>query len=457
MVAAVDGAGARSLVALSGELRFTLKQQTPAWPPDGRTILVPAWRGVFHCTVVAVDAGTGATSEVRGEWLWLGSVQWMPDGKSFVIHGRTNSDNTAQLWQVAYPSGERRRITNAVNGYQGVSLAGDGRVLATVQYTLQGTTRVVPAGGGEGTALAFRSGRDAGGGGLAWTPDGHHLVFTAQAAGRWQVWIAPADGGEARQLTRYETALPFPGSPVVSPDGRDIYYCLYGEENARICRMGIDGSDQGVLTTGPIETVPLVSPDNQWVYFSSVAVAKGRCTAMKMKVDGSQVSPLSKADFMGWSVSPDGTELLGVLRSDDRKRAELAVLPVRGGAPRLLGETFSSERDLRDPSFTPDGALVTYTAQRNGRWNVYGRPRLRHHLEPRGPRRLDRHPRVVSRRAEPQWPEPAWKRGVGPASEVGRGVALPIGQPRRLEPASPPPTGRPSAIGAIDATIRPAT
>src|SRR6266513_711318 len=69
-----------------------------------------------------------------------------------------------------------------------------------------------------------------------WSPDGRSLVFVRAPAGevkpkneeerdrgvgKGQLWLLPADGGEARQLTRARWGA---GDPAWSPDGASIVY-----------------------------------------------------------------------------------------------------------------------------------------------------------------------------------------------------------------------------------------
>jgi len=376
MIAGVDGSGARIVAAPSSGMKFLA--EAPSWSPDGRTILVPASESSLKFGMMAVDVATGAIAQIGENWLFARNVKWMPDGRSFVMDGIDRlATGQPQLWQVTYPSGERQRITNDLNGYVGVSLSADGRMLATVQGTTESKIWLLPgpalsergeSKGGEAREVPIAAGRTIATNGLSWTPDGR-LVFTAESAGFRQVWIAGLDGLEARQLTSGEAVT---SSPVVSPDGRWIYY-VSAAQAVNIWRMGIDGSDQKALTTGAEAFRPILSVDGQWVYYT--ATVNGQNMPMRMKADGSDQSKVGDTVFAPMDLSPDGTRLLGMAWNQEKQRSECAVLPVAGGAVRLLGDLGATGGEIPNTCrWGRDGTSISYVAVREGRMNTFTRP-----------------------------------------------------------------------------------
>ena len=59
------------------------------------------------------------TPEHYGEsgkgWGAFDDLAWMPDGRSFLLDGISPGLTTQQIWQVSYPGGEARRVTNDLN------------------------------------------------------------------------------------------------------------------------------------------------------------------------------------------------------------------------------------------------------------------------------------------------------------------------------------------------------
>ena len=42
----------------------------------------------------------------------------------------------------------------------------------------------------------------------AWSPDGSRIAFMSNRGGAWGIWVIPAAGGEAAQITQLEEQLP---------------------------------------------------------------------------------------------------------------------------------------------------------------------------------------------------------------------------------------------------------
>ena len=53
----------------------------------------------------------------------------------------------------------------------------------------------------------------------SWSNDGRWIYFASKRTGRWEVWKAPADGGQAVQVTKHGGFAAFE-----SRDGQSVYY-----------------------------------------------------------------------------------------------------------------------------------------------------------------------------------------------------------------------------------------
>ena len=361
MIANVDGSNARQLAALSPPEQFQLT--APSWSPDGRTILagVQSLRDGPHNAVTAVDVASAAASNIGGRWAFTNDLEWMPDGRSFVVSAADFGSQSPQLWQVMWPGGERRRVTNDLNTYIGVSVSGDGASIATVQVEASANIWVVDLNGpaGNATQITRGRGRNDGNGGGAWLPDGR-IVFTSTATGRQELWIMDADGGNARALTG--DAAPSQ-APSASPDGRFIVFQRPEAQGMYLLRMAVDGSGTERITKDGSEFFPIVSPDSRWVYYNSPA--SGQPRPFKIPIDGGTPVPLADGYFRPLDVSPDGTQLLGIGWDQTERRSTLATLATAGGAITLLPlQVFGPA------AWSPDGRSITRAEVGDGRTTI---------------------------------------------------------------------------------------
>ena len=363
MIANADGSGIRQLSSMTESEQFQLIAL--AWSPDGHTILVPvqALKDVPHQAIAAVDVATAAAQVVGGRWGIAREVDWMPDGRSFVVSAVDYGGQTLQLWQVMFPSGERRRITNDLNTYTGVSVARDGSAIATVQNETSSNVWVVDVQDPSKLTqvTSGRSGFD-GVAGLSWTDRGQ-IVYLSSASGRPEVWAMQADGSNQRALTN--EALP-PLFVSASRDGRSVVFQSPNASGMFLKRTSLDGANVETLTKGGSEFAPIVSPDGRWVYYFSLA--SGRPRPFKVSIEGGEPVALTDLNFRATSVSPDGSTLLGVGWDENVRRSSYATLPVTGGTPTLLSLGVTGLGD-----WSPDGKEITYPDLRNGVANIFQR------------------------------------------------------------------------------------
>lgn len=94
---------------------------------------------------------------------------------------------------------------------------------------------IASTGGGPPRPFTADEGRDAS---PVWSPDGRWVAFLSTRAGKrmgrkkavMQLWVMPADGGEARQLTFFKAGVTQPGW---SPDGRHLTFISRGSLDRR--------------------------------------------------------------------------------------------------------------------------------------------------------------------------------------------------------------------------------
>jgi Tol biopolymer transport system component len=331
MIAASDGTGLREL-APAGASSFELV--AAPWSPDGRTIAVLGHvtvNGAVRFRLIGVDAETGALSPFGGDWDYLDALAWMPDSRSVVVSASEVDATAIQLWQVTWPTGERRRISSGSNGYQGVSIAADGRTIATIEGEVHSGIWIYPMTGGPGRQITSTVHGSPGGGGLTWTPSGRIVYgMSPSAASFFQLFGMDRDGGHNGQLTTLKVVA---YQPTASLDGKAIYFTgsVTDAASSQIWRIPQEGGEPVRLTTGRSDSNPHVSPDGRWVYYN--VNEDGRTKAMKISAEGGTPVALTSPEggFNIDGVSLDGTRLHGFAWNTDGHRRQAATVPTGGG------------------------------------------------------------------------------------------------------------------------------
>lgn len=354
-----DGSGERKLATRKRSERFD--SEGPAWSPDGRVIAISVGGvdagGGYH-TVVGIDVESGEQKPITPRrWYEGGQVAWRTDGGGLVLVA------DEQVWQLSYPGGEARKITNDANQYIGISLTADSSALVTVQLDNESSIWVAPS-DDVGSAHPVTSGAFEGFRGLSWTPDGK-IVYSSMASGNWDIWLMAADGTGRKQLTADEVSE---DQPSVSADGRYIVFASTGH----IWRINIDGSDPQQLTNGPGEGWPECSPDGKWVVYAS-----GSPNLWKMPIEGGDPVPVTGMISTVPAISPDGKLIAFRSRNPADPFPKISVMSFEDG--RLL-KAFDIQPttiivgDYKVLRWTPDGGGLAYIDTRTGAANIWVRP-----------------------------------------------------------------------------------
>jgi Tol biopolymer transport system component len=270
------------------------------------------------------------------------------------------------MWEIPYPNGTPRRLTDNLNPFSGLSITSDGNTIISVENDFRSGIWVSPNGDVK-NARQITSGKGRYPG-ISWTPDGH-LVYATNATGDFELWKMKPDGSAPKQLTNDRLIK---DSPVVSPDGRYIVYSAVGEK-AGIWRLNADGSNPVELTNGVNEQTPEVSPDSRWVLYT--AWTSGKMAIWRVPIEGGAAEQLSTLHSMfGPRVSRDGTRIAVILVQDDTKKVSIAIIPFEGGEPIKefeVAQTIDMSFSVR---WTPDGKGLVYVDGARGFGNLWRQP-----------------------------------------------------------------------------------
>ena len=315
-------------VSRSGELAISLRRRVAA--------------GFVRTGTLARVSGAGGSSprEVLEDVHW---ADWSADGQTLAV-----VRDFGPLNRLEYPIGTVLYQTSGWISHPRVSPRGD-RV-AFVDHPIKnddgGTVAVVDR-RGDRKALSRPFGSAQG---LAWSPSGREVWFTAAALGNRDLYSVTLSG---RQMTRARVA----GSLTlhdISADGR----ALIARETMRIGTLGLSpGVDrERELTWLDWSLARDLSSDGRTFLFVEGGEGGGPGYSFYLRqTDGSP--PIRLGEGSGESISPDGKWVLSVIHPTSE--AQLMAYPTGAGEIRK----FPSEGlKVQTASWTPDGRQIVFSA-----------------------------------------------------------------------------------------------
>jgi Tol biopolymer transport system component len=366
-----------------------LERGGPSWSPDGKAIAASAKviGGSWHPELLEVGPSGGPLVPMKipstPDWFTIDQVVWLPDGSSLLAVVQADPRaalDFGQIWQLYYPNGSARRITDDLDDYSGVSLSKDGKSLVTVQNQLGGNIWVGPA---NDTMRLHQITNEPfnmeGVNGLDWAPDGD-LVYASVEGGSHEIWTMNSDGTNRQQLT----SSPPNSRPRVTSSGRSIVFGSGRNGSENIWEMNLDGSNPRQLTHTGFAVRFDISSDSKWLVYT--AFDSGTGVIYKMPLEGGSPAEIAATPIrisqaqLGASplaLSPDGKWIAVLAAMDQPQTAGLVfeIVPLDGGnLKRLKAPLLSFEEVFQPLKWTPDGKGLIFIHSENGASNLWIQP-----------------------------------------------------------------------------------
>jgi dipeptidyl aminopeptidase/acylaminoacyl peptidase len=225
---------------------------------------------------------------------------------------------------------------------------------------------LAPADGGEARAFTAESKVTSS---PNWSPDGRWLAFVSdregtaagkdekerkkQGKGKPQIWLIPTDGGEARQFTFMEHGA---SAPVWSPDSKRLLF------SAQVGPADEENEEGEKLPKARVI-------DRLWYRLDGVGfIYERRSHLFLLDIAGGEARQLTDGDWddrdAAWS--PDGTQVaFASNHAEDRWRlpgADIYTLSLKDGQAGALRCLTDSSLDSAAPSWSPDGKTIAFLA-----------------------------------------------------------------------------------------------
>src|SRR5712692_168887 len=297
---------------------------------------------VQGATLARSPLGGGAPREMLHDVL---AADWAPNGTLAVAH------YVGGRMRLEYPIGKTLYETSGWVSDLRFSPAGDKIAFLDHPYWPddRGWVAVVDLAGNKKTLSGEWEAED----GLAWSPNGNEIWFTATSAGVDRSLFAVALSGKQRLV------LSVPGSLRlydIYPDGR----VLLSAGHERVGMMGTteaDGKDHDLSWSG-WTIASDISPDGKWVLFDEQSEFAGSNYIVAARtIEGSP--PVKLGDGFAGMYSPDGKWVTSIIPSQSR---HFLLLPTGAGEPKDV--PVSGLDQLNAVDFMPDGKVILIGSER---------------------------------------------------------------------------------------------
>lgn len=281
--------------------------------------------GILSSRLETVDIFTGKRKIIHQDPGRFEAPNWMPDGKNILF----NQGGSIYTVSVDGTNLQKLNTGSANRNNNDHVISFDGKMLAISSHRegMPGggsTVYVLPLSGGEPRLITDSTPSYLHG----WNPNGKELVYTAQRISRsaaYNIYKKSVNGGPEVQLTFNEQGLA--DGPEYSPDGKWIYYNDNRTGTMQIWRMKPDGTGQEQLTFDEWNNwFPHISPDGKWMVFLSFPPS------------------VNAGDHPFY------------------KRVMLRLMPVNGGAPKVIAYLFGGQGTINTPSWSPDSRHLAFVS-----------------------------------------------------------------------------------------------
>lgn len=205
-----------------------------------------------------------------------------------------------------------------------------------------------------------------------YSPDGSHIYFSANRAGKDSIWRLSAKtlGG----LGLITTPATSDTTPSISPDGKTLMYTAT-MENSPIPQLWLLELSRGLPMQIREGRSPKWSPDGKTILYVSTDRNTGKEKIWTMLTDGSsptQITHSSDYNDIDPYWSPDGKSI--VFASDRAQSStgmynyDIWLMNADGSNPKQL--TTNGSRDDY-PTFSPDGKTIFFRSNRGNKWDVW--------------------------------------------------------------------------------------
>lgn len=285
----------------------------------------PGREGWIGCRLETMNVFDGKRKVIFEKPGRFEAPNWMPEGDKLLFN------MNGLLYKIPVEGGDLEKLNTGfadqLNNDHGISF--DGKLLA-ISHSRDGaggrgsSVYVLPLEGGTPQEVtnavpSYWHG---------WAPNNKEVVYVAQRNGIpvYNIYKNSIKGGQEVALTNCEPGEHVDGCEY-SPDGKYIYYNGSHSETMQIWRMKPDGSEKEQITFDEYnDWFPHISPDGKWIVMISFPPT------------------------------------IDVNAHPSYKRVMLRLMPVDGGAPKVIACLYGGQGTINVPSWSPDSKHIAFVS-----------------------------------------------------------------------------------------------
>jgi Tol biopolymer transport system component len=256
----------------------------PSFSPDGQVVaFARIATGPDVADLYSVRVAGGEERQLTSGGLFVGDLDWAPDGKS-ILYWAGGSSRLGRMWQIGLEGGDpvplstsgdpftARLISNAegvssVSSAFRFSVARQGGQIAFTRAAYDTDIWEMAIRSGEEPDIAPLISSTQSDESPQYSPDATRIAFTSLRSGSPHIWICDRAATSCAPLLAASTE---DGTPRWSPDGRQIAFDARPEGQSDIFVVDVETRHVRPLTGHQADdVVPSWSRDGEWIYFAS--------------------------------------------------------------------------------------------------------------------------------------------------------------------------------------------